>query len=181
MSGSSMPVIASLDQHDLGLFDKRDGDVLWTRLAARVVLFNDRGQVAVMNFSKLDSYKLPGGGIDEGEDTIAALHREIEEETGYHIDGIRELGVVEEDRYFCNMHQTSYCFIAKVTSFVGTKLTEKESLAGMNLQWAGSTDEAIQWIESGKLADEDGSVVGLAMMKARDIEILRAAATAQAL
>ncbi len=37
-------------------------------------------------------YQLPGGGIDNGEHPIAALHREVMEETGYHIAGIRRLG-----------------------------------------------------------------------------------------
>ena len=37
-------------------------------------------------------YQLPGGGIDRGEQPIAALHREVMEETGYHIAGVRRLG-----------------------------------------------------------------------------------------
>lgn len=37
-------------------------------------------------------YQLPGGGIDRGEQPIAALHREVIEETGYHIAGVRRLG-----------------------------------------------------------------------------------------
>ncbi len=176
-----MPIIATLDQHELELFDETDGEISWTRRAARAVLRNDKNQIAVMNFSKLGSSKLPGGGIDDGENIIAALHREIEEETGYLITDIQGLGIVEEDRYFCNMHQTSYCFTAKVSDFVGTSLTEDESRAGINLQWADTIDDAIQWIESGKLTDEDGSEVGLAMMKLRDSSILRAAATSQVL
>lgn len=181
MNNPPFPVIATFDQHELELFDDADGEITWTRRAARAVLYNDKNQIAIMNFSILGSSKLPGGGIDDGEDIIAALHREIEEETGYRITDIKELGVVEEDRYFCNMHQTSYCFTAKVAEFVGTSLTEDESRAGMNLRWADSIEEAVKWIESGTLTDEDGSKVGLAMMKIRDIAILRAAATSRAL
>ena len=181
MSDFDMPLIAMLDQHELKLFEEADGEIAWTRRAARAVLRNDKGQVAVMNFSKTGSYKLPGGGIDEGEDIIAALHREIEEETGYLIADIKELGIVEEDRYVCHMHQTSYCFTATATKFVGTKLTKKEADEGMNLQWANSIDEAISWIESGKHADEDGSRAGLEMMKLRDTKILRQAAKDRAL
>lgn len=31
---------------------------------------------------------LPGGGMDEGEDPLEAVHREVWEETGQHIDGV---------------------------------------------------------------------------------------------
>lgn len=37
-------------------------------------------------------YQLPGGGIDPGEQPIAALHREVMEETGWHISRPRFLG-----------------------------------------------------------------------------------------
>ncbi|MGQ0565049.1 MAG: NUDIX domain-containing protein [Gemmobacter sp.] len=37
-------------------------------------------------------FQLPGGGIDRGEQPITALHREVFEETGWHIGGVRRLG-----------------------------------------------------------------------------------------
>jgi 8-oxo-dGTP diphosphatase len=37
-------------------------------------------------------YQLPGGGIDPGEQPIAALHREVMEETGWHIGQVQHLG-----------------------------------------------------------------------------------------
>jgi len=36
--------------------------------------------------------QLPGGGIDKGEDPVRALHREVYEETGWHIAAPRRLG-----------------------------------------------------------------------------------------
>ncbi|MEO0390498.1 MAG: NUDIX hydrolase [Pseudomonadota bacterium] len=36
--------------------------------------------------------QLPGGGIDPGEAPLRALHREVYEETGWHIAGPRRLG-----------------------------------------------------------------------------------------
>ena len=165
----------TLDQHELGIHEPTDGDIAFTRQAARAVVLNDKGQIAVMNFTVTGSYKLPGGGIDEGEEIEAALHREIREETGYEISDIQPIGRIEEDRYFCNMHQTSYCFIAKVTDFVGADLTEKEAAQGMNLQWADSFDEAIAWIEGASQLDKDGSEAGLKMMKLREVAILHQA------
>lgn len=45
-------------------------------------------------------FQLPGGGIDPGEHPIAALHREVMEETGWTIRVIRRLGAF---RRFCYM------------------------------------------------------------------------------
>ncbi|WP_336789842.1 NUDIX hydrolase [Paenibacillus sp. MMO-177] len=38
-----------------------------SRYAARGVVFNNQGQVAMMYMAELDLYKLPGGGMEEGE------------------------------------------------------------------------------------------------------------------
>lgn len=47
-----------------------------------------------------DEFQLPGGGIDRGEQPIAALHREVMEETGWHITDVRHFGAF---RRFCYM------------------------------------------------------------------------------
>jgi 8-oxo-dGTP diphosphatase len=43
--------------------------------------------------------QLPGGGIDRGEDPIRALHREVYEETGWHIAAPRRLGAYRRFTY----------------------------------------------------------------------------------
>ena len=169
-----MRQLALLDQHQLGLREASDQPISYTRRAARAVLFNAAGQVAIMHFTATGSYKLPGGGIDEGEDTVAALHREIREETGYKITDIKELGEVVEYRYYCGMHQVSYCYTATVTQFVGTQLTQKEQDGGMELQWFHTVPQAVAAIVSGHQVDEDGSPIGLKMMIQRDVAILKA-------
>lgn len=40
-----------------------------------------------------DEFQLPGGGIDPGENPLAALHREVFEETGWKISTPKRLGV----------------------------------------------------------------------------------------
>jgi len=37
------------------------------RKAVRVVVFDNENKVAIINVSKLNYYKLPGGGIEESE------------------------------------------------------------------------------------------------------------------
>ena len=126
-----MNFIIDLDQHAMGLNEATDKPIDYTRQAARAVMRNGDGQIAIMHFTTTGSYKLPGGGIDEGEDTLTALHRELREETGYTVTDVAELGIVTENRYYCGMHQISYCYSAQVGDFVGTELTEKEQAEGM--------------------------------------------------
>lgn len=170
-----MKLIATHDQHKLGFHDPNDGPITFERRAARAVLYDEAGRIAVMHFAVTGVYKLPGGGIDEGEDIQAALYREVREEAGYEITDVQELGVVEEDRYLCGMHQTSYCFMAKASKFVGTELTDEEAAQGMELVWTDSIDDAITMIESKSIIAEDGSQIGHDMMKLREVAILRAA------
>jgi 8-oxo-dGTP diphosphatase len=43
--------------------------------------------------------QLPGGGIDKGEDPVRALHREVYEETGWHIAAPRRIGAFRRFTY----------------------------------------------------------------------------------
>lgn len=47
----------------------------------------------------IPEFQLPGGGIDPGESPIAALHREVFEETGWRIGGARRLGAYRRFTY----------------------------------------------------------------------------------
>lgn len=53
-----------------------------------------RGDQALLTFQHAPEpeYQLPGGGIDPGESPLAALHREVREETGWTIGQPRWLG-----------------------------------------------------------------------------------------
>lgn len=47
----------------------------------------------------IPEFQLPGGGIDPGENPIAALHREVYEETGWHIGRLRHIGTFRRFTY----------------------------------------------------------------------------------
>lgn len=68
------------------------------RKAARGVLLDKDNQVYLLNVSKHGYHKLPGGGIDEGEEITQAFERELMEEVGCKAEIIAELGTIVEYR-----------------------------------------------------------------------------------
>ncbi|TBX15134.1 NUDIX domain-containing protein [Nioella sediminis] len=57
------------------------------------------GILATFQEKPLAELQLPGGGIDPGESPLAALHREVFEETGYRIHSPRRLGMFHRFTY----------------------------------------------------------------------------------
>lgn len=102
------------------------------RNAVRGIIINDKNEVALIHmkgkdaFGDRDHYELPGGGIEENEDFHNALRREIIEEIGYEIEGIKELGIIPIEYNLLNRVDVQHYFVASTTSFVGTNLTSDE-------------------------------------------------------
>lgn len=63
------------------------------RAGAYALLPRDGRLLLTVQYDPLPDIQLPGGGIDPGESPIMALHREVFEETGWHIAPPRKLGV----------------------------------------------------------------------------------------
>lgn len=91
----------------------------FTRFAARGIVL--RGENILMLYTeRYHDYTLPGGGIDEGEEKLAGLIRELKEETGaQNIRDISEFGQYEEYRPwykddFAIMHMVSYCYVCNI-------------------------------------------------------------------
>ncbi len=86
---------------------------LKTRFAARGVVFDENNNVAILPVTAHGYYKLPGGGIEEGEDSVEAFRRECLEEIGTDVEVMKELGSIVEYRAQFSLVQTSYCYLAK--------------------------------------------------------------------
>jgi ADP-ribose pyrophosphatase YjhB (NUDIX family) len=150
-----------------------DRDSYWHRYAARAVVTDDDGAVAIMHAKVNGYYKLPGGGIDEGEEVLDALHREIREEVGVKIRVTGEIGIVEEHRDFIPMNQTSYAYLATVDGKKGQPdYTEEELAAGFEIVWAQDIDAAIALID---ISTDPHDVRGNVFMQRRDLVILQTA------
>jgi 8-oxo-dGTP pyrophosphatase MutT (NUDIX family) len=104
-----------------------------------------------MHVSNHNYYKLPGGGIDPGEDIYTALSRELLEETGASaIKVVSEVGQVDEYRDEWGKKSEHYGFIAGLTGqIVEPTRTEKEVEHGYETVWVNDIEEAIRLVGSG--------------------------------
>lgn len=143
------------------------------RGAARAVLLDESGQVYLLNVSKHGYHKLPGGGIDDGEDIKQALERELMEEVGCKAEIIAELGTVVEYRNYDDggLEQTSCCYLAKQAGEqVASALEEGELAEGMFEVKAKNIDDAIALLQKDKPDNLEGKFI-----QKRDIAFLQAA------
>lgn len=71
-----------------------------SRDSAFGVIENKSGEVLVLRHKASDYYRLPGGGIEDGENIVDSLFREIREETGYiDLSIIGSLGATQANYY----------------------------------------------------------------------------------
>lgn len=141
-----MKTIAIIRDSDIG-FDTPHPQNYEERSAARAIVLDADKNIALLHVSKKSYHKLPGGGIEKGEDAVTALLRELREEIGCSVDSIHELGSIEEYRNDFKLHQTSYCYVATVTGPKGnTNFDEGEVADGFTPVWM-SIDDAIRTLE----------------------------------
>jgi len=127
-----MKLICKITDSDFGF--KKKKCVFKKRRAARVVLLH-KNKVALLNISGFGYFSLPGGGIKPKESIRSALIREVKEETGCSLKGIKILGRIVEKRTHTRLNQVSYCFLARVSKFGKHNFTEKELKSGTKLVW----------------------------------------------
>lgn len=141
------------------------------REAARAVVSDGDGKIALLRVGLYDYHKLPGGGIDEGEDIPTALERELLEEIGCHAEAYGDVGKIIEYRDQSELEQISYCFVA---AQIGKKsepdFTEKELREQFSIVWADNIDSAIALLEQDEPTNYEGKFI-----QKRDLAFLKAA------
>ena len=138
------------------------------RTAARAIL-RRKGLVALLRVSKHNYYKLPGGGLEEGESVQEGLEREVLEEVGCSIRVKGEVGESVEHRTHIGVVQTSNCFLAEAMKEGKPRFMDDEVADGFRLLWV-SLDEAIRLVGNSKPDTYDGRFI-----VKRDLEFLKAA------
>mgnify|MGYP003305054725 FL=1 len=130
------------------------------RVAVRGIIFID-GKLLLIE-GKSGEVKLPGGGIDPGEDDYAALVREVKEETGYDVilESIIPFGEIEEKRLSVReamiWHQFSRLYFCDVYPEKGfCDYTENEKKHGFR-QVFYTLEEALE--KNRRMLNEEGQL-----------------------
>ncbi len=112
------------------------GQVYKRRPGAYAILLRGDDVLLTHQADPNPEFQLPGGGIDPGESPIRALHREVYEETGWHISTPRKLGTyrrfVYMPEYDMWAEKLAHIYLARPTLRMGSP-TE----AGHTAVWAG--------------------------------------------
>lgn len=124
------------------------------RISPRAVLFDENNKIALLNVSKHNYYKLPGGGAEEGEDIKTALARECLEEAGCNIEVLKEIGETVEYRAKWSTLQKSPSYIARVVGEKGKTNFEGDEIDyGFELLWV-DFDKAFDLIKKSQPNDD---------------------------
>jgi 8-oxo-dGTP diphosphatase len=132
-----MILLKELSDKSVGIgVSEKLGENYQLRKSARVILENEKGEMALQHLQSYGFYKLPGGGVDQSETVEEALVREVKEEVGCDCTITSPIGIVIEYRDKYKMIQISYCYVAKVVGEIGeAQFEEAEIEAGQTNIW----------------------------------------------
>jgi ADP-ribose pyrophosphatase YjhB (NUDIX family) len=135
------PDIETLKTHYHPDLETLENKSVFIRLATRGITLQGNN-ILLMYTARYEDYSLPGGGLDEGENKIDGMMRELTEETGaQEIKNIKPFGVYEEYRPWYKpdydiQHMISYCYTCEINKELGTSSLESyETKNGMKAIW----------------------------------------------
>lgn len=155
-----MKLLLEISDATLGIGKAEQLDTKYIfRKSARVILTNNKGEVALQHLTVPNYYKLPGGGVEQGESIEAAATREVLEEVGCDVELGELVGTVIEYRNDHELLHLSYCFVARVAGEIGRAHLEPGEVAeGQTTIWV-LPEEALKLVRGGKPETYNGKFI----------------------
>jgi ADP-ribose pyrophosphatase YjhB (NUDIX family) len=117
-----------------------EGNVM-KRVASRGIVLQGE-EILLLYTKRYDDFSFPGGGLNEGEDPIIGLERELFEETGArNVKVLRHYGLFDEYRPFHKagfdvLYMRSHFFLCSADRELGSPMMESyEKANGMAPRW----------------------------------------------
>ena len=93
------------------------------RQIVRAIVFDDEGWFYFVRASRDDQFgkatliETSGGGVEQGEDLLSAIHRELREELGAEVEVVAKIGVVSDYYNLIHRHNVNHYYLCRATSF----------------------------------------------------------------
>lgn len=102
------------------------------REIARAIVYDKLGNFYFVrairddDFGKATLIETAGGGVEQGEDLITAIKRELREELGVHVDVVCKIGVISDYYNLIHRHNINNYFLCQINAFGEKDLTIDE-------------------------------------------------------
>lgn len=121
------------------------------REIVRAIVFDDEGCFYFVRAERDDDFgratliETSGGGVEKGEDLLAAIERELKEELGARVEILCKIGVVSDYYNLIHRHNINNYYLCKVLSFGEKNLMQDEieefHLSTLKLAYEEAIDE----------------------------------------
>ena len=111
------------------------------RKTVRAILVNNKKEIGLIHilgkdkFGDRDHYETLGGGVNDNEDLITSLIREIKEEAGYTIKNIKPIGKINIEYFILNRVDEGNFFYAEIDEYIGNSLEDYEKEIFDKVEW----------------------------------------------
>ena len=123
------------------------------RTGCRAVVLREDGKILIVAETALDTWMLPGGGLEPGENDQACCIREVAEETGVVIETSGCL--MEIDEYYENWKYTNRYYLGVPVGTAPVRLTPQEEKAGLSARWVLLKEAVAEFSGHERYRDKD--------------------------